>query len=288
MIKWPSRASSAIRKLFEPLQEIDVYVEDINDEAFYRSLLNKVTNDEIKISRVFSLGNCAAVIKAAEDHDQNNRRALFIIDGDLSWTKGEPAPLIAGLHRHDAYCIENLILCERALSLLVSQDAILIEEEAIKQLAYGKWIESVKEPLLELFSAFATVHEFDSTIATVSKGVGIMCINDKKSSPKLDREKVKIARDEALISATQIAASEIVLEKYENVLNRLKELPNPLMAISGKDFLVPLIDFHLQSLGCRIKRKSLRIRLACAGDTTRFSHLKNALREAAKGNYQQL
>ena len=35
MIRWPARALDAIQKLFEPLQDVDIFVEDAEDEVFY-------------------------------------------------------------------------------------------------------------------------------------------------------------------------------------------------------------------------------------------------------------
>lgn len=284
MLKWPDRARTAIRKLFEPLQDIDVYVEDIHDEAFYRCLLNHATNDEIKVARVFSLGGRQPVIDAARNHDQAARRALFIIDGDLSWVKGEPVPAIVGLHCHDAYCIENLIVCEKALSLLLSQELAVTEEDAIVSLAFDNWIKSVESHLLELFSAFATVHTYDPTVKTVAQGVGVMCVKRRTSGvTELDPNKVQQAKELALKAAEKVTNAAIISATYNRILSRLKTLPHPLHAVSGKDFLVPLIDFHLHALGCRVKRKSLRIRLASAGDITRFSPLANALTQTARG-----
>jgi len=285
MLKWPDRARAAIRALFEPLQEIDVYVEDTNDEAFYRCLLNTATNCEVKIARVFALGGRQAVIDAAKVHDHTVRRALFIIDGDLSWVKGEPIPAISGLHCHDAYCIENVILCEEALSLVLSQEIIVTEVEALMLLAYDNWIQAIGKPLLELFSAFATVHDLDATAPTVSQGAGVMCVKNPSSGKhELDPVKVRKARDKALKIAENAAGNAAaVTTRYKQVLHRLRSLPNPLHAVSGKDFLFPLINFHLQSFGCRIKKKSLRIRLASAGDIARFAPLANALRQTARG-----
>ena len=111
VFRWPKRARAAIRKLFEPLQPIDVYVEDTNDEVFYRALLNRVLDGRVHIARVFGLGGRQAVVEAAANHDHFERRALFIVDGDLEWVRGLPAPKIPYLHRHEAYCIENLLFC---------------------------------------------------------------------------------------------------------------------------------------------------------------------------------
>lgn len=282
MLKWPERAKSALRKLFEPLQDIDVYVEDINDEAFYRCLLSQATKGKVKVARVFSLGGRKPVIDAAMAYDQNTRPALFIIDGDFPWVKGELEPTVIGLHCHDAYCIENHLLCEKALSLVLSQEIVISEEEASERLQFDIWRQSISGPLLDLFSAFATVHDLDPTVPTVSQGVGNMCIKRRSTSiTELDISKVNRARESALKAAENASTPAATAKLYKRFLNRLESLPDPLLAISGKDFLLPLLDFHLQSLGCRIKRRSLRVRLASAGDISRFSKLADSLIHAA-------
>lgn len=100
MIRWPPRSLAALRKLFEPLQAVDVYVEDTNDEAFYRRLLNFAVDGEIPVARVFALGGRLAVIEAAQLHDHSSRRAVFIIDGDLPWVRGDHVEALTGVHQH--------------------------------------------------------------------------------------------------------------------------------------------------------------------------------------------
>jgi hypothetical protein len=284
MLKWPEKAKKAIQKLFESLQEIDIYVEDMHDEVFYRSLLNKISNDKIHIARVFELGGREAVIKAAENHDHTRRRALFIIDGDLEWVRGLPPPKIVGLHRHNAYCVENLLLCEKALAQILSQEAIIPEDDAINKIDLKGWITSIQDPLLELFAAYAIANEYAPEIQTVSKGVGNLCTTNRaKGFAFLDNRKVKNERT-ALIKVLEIKTGKSrIIEAYNCTLDRLKRLRFPLHAISGKDFLLPLISFLLNSHGCKIKRKSLRMRLAISGDINRFLELKNAIHSAASG-----
>lgn len=283
MIKWPERAKAAIRKLFEPLQDIDVYVEDTNDEAFYRCLLEQATQGKVQIARVFSLGGRPAVVEAAKNHDQKSRRALFIIDGDLPWVGGTPPPNIVGLHQHDAYCVENLLLCEKAITTLLSQETGKTELAAKEELSFQQWLGAIRAPLSELFAAFATLHEFDPQIKTVSQGVGVMCIKRRANKvTELDAQKVKSAQDNAIRSAKAASSPAKASQKYDSILLRIRALPESLLAVSGKDFLLPLLDFHLQSFGCRIKRRSLRMRLASAGDPTRFARLAAALEATAK------
>jgi hypothetical protein len=283
MIKWPARAKNAIKKLFEPLQDIDVYVEDTNDEAFYRCLLNSAANGEVKIARVFALGGRRAVIDAAAAHDHTQRRALFIVDGDMAWVKGENPPATIGLHCHDAYCIENLLLCERAIVTLLSQETAITEDKATTQLAYNNWIQSIEPHLIELFASFATSHTIAPSIQTVSQKVGNLCVKHRSGVTELDPNKVSKAKIAALAAAKNVTDETTVTTMYDQLLGRIKSLSSPLHAVSGKDFLLPLLDFYLHSLDCHIKRKSLRIRLASAGELSRFSALSNALKQAARG-----
>lgn len=284
MLKWPDRAAKAVRKLFEPLQEIDVYVEDKNDEAFYRALFKAITREEVKIARVFSLGGRTPVVNAAKNHNHKNRRALFIVDGDLQWTKGTLMENHVGLHRHQAYCIENLLICEKGLAFLISQENVLTEDIALQTLKFDCWINLVQEPLIKLFAAYATLHDFKDSSPTVSQGINNLCTPAGKGVPqKFDLTKVEDAITQALKEAETAAPANEVALKYHEYCTHIENLPIPLYAVSGKDFLIPLIDLHLQSLGCRIKRRSLRLRLACAGDLSRFDSLKNALHRAAQG-----
>lgn len=283
MLKWPDRAKIALRELFEPLQEIDVYVEDLNDEAFYRSLLKQATQDTVKIARVFSLGCRAAVVSTARNYNHASRPALFIVDGDLPWVKGDPPLNIIGLHQHDAYCVENLLFCEKAIITLFSQELAITEDITSKQLLYTNWTNSIREPLSELFAAFATLNTYNPQAPTVSKGVSNLCSQHNKKLTKLDTHKTNKARDSALQLAEAASTAEIAAQTYQKILKRIKSLPEPLHAVSGKDFLIPLLNFHLSSCNCRIKTRTLRIRLACAGDQTRFANLANALEHAARG-----
>jgi len=234
--------------------------------------------------RVFALNGRQPVIDAAITHNHQTRRALFLIDGDLEWVRGIPAPAIVGLHRHDAYCIENLLLCEKAISQVLSEDAALTIDDALQRLKYEDWIRSIEEPLVELFSAFATTNCFSPAEKTVAQGVGILCEKDPVTKvTSLSFPKVSDAKGRALDAAIAMADEASVRAYYSDTLARLKKLPFPLHAVSGKDFMFPLLNFLLSKLRCRIRTKSLRIRLAINGEVSRFAPLYDALENAARG-----
>lgn len=277
MLKWPDRAKAAILKLFQPLQDIDVYVEDTNDEVFYRTILGRISGENLKIARVLGLGGRKAVIEAALSYTDTERRALFLIDGDLEWVRGVPFAGPRNLHRHPAYCVENLILCETAVTLLVSQDVVVLEDEAKLRINFNTWLSEISEPLISLFAAYATANEFCPEYKTVSCGVGTLCVTRRKNSPKLARQKVITATRNALQAAADVVGQERTDLFYQETLTRIRKLPRPFDAISGKDFLLPLLHFHIQDIGCRPTKRAFRQRLATSCETKAFDHLRGAL-----------
>lgn len=283
MIKWPKRALNAIVKLFEPLQDIDVFVEDVYDEVFYRRLLTRVTENKIHIARVFSKGGRAAVINAAKSHDKTKRRALFIIDGDFEWVTGRSSRRkIPSLYRLDAYCIENLLICEKAAANILSEETVLSEEDAYLRLNFASWVANFKEPLVNLFAAFATVYFYKLSYATVSRGVGRLCTETSSGQRRLDNRKIETEREKTLTEVVKVVGKKKTNKLYEKIRQSANALPCPFDIVSGKDFLLPLLDFLLQSLGCRVKRKSLRLKLALHCNLERFSGLKAAVERAAR------
>jgi hypothetical protein len=278
MLRWPARAKAAIRALFVPLQDIEVYIEDENDEVFYRTLLKRVSGPQLKIARVISLGNRAAVIAGAQSY-RGQKPALFIVDGDLEWVRGLPIPSGTGLHRHNAYCIENLLICHRAVVNLLAQDAVLTEDDAVSALKFDDWIASVEGPLLDLFAAYATAQELNPSLKTVSTGVGVMCSQRKKGRVSaLDLTKVSANMTATLAETEKVAGKRRTQKRFAEIRSRISSLPFPLDAVSGKDFVLPLLNFHLQSLGSNTNRRSIRVRLAGMCDEARLADLRNAIR----------
>jgi hypothetical protein len=65
MLKWPERALGALTYLFRPLQDIDIFVEDIRDEVFYNELFKRISPRTVRFLRVFCAGNKIGVIERA-------------------------------------------------------------------------------------------------------------------------------------------------------------------------------------------------------------------------------
>lgn len=281
MIKWPSRATGALRTLFQPLQDIDIYVEDKGDEVFYTHLMKRIAGNKIKIARVFALDGCTSVTNAAINYNHTNRRALFLIDGDYNWVRGSLPPSIPSLYRINAYCIENYLFCSVGAIKVLTEDAVLSDDEAKSRLNFENWATSIRTPLVRLFSAYAVSNLLSPESSTVSLGVGSLC-KKSKTCTSLDIEKVEAARATALNQAKAVAAKYDVEALDQEIIQRAMKLSEPLDIVSGKDVLLPLIDFELQKHGCRIRRTALRLRLALSCNIERFEPLRVALEKASK------
>ena len=284
MLRWPSRSLASLRLLFSPLQDIDTYVEDVDDEAFYRQLFRIATQGEIKIQRVFSLGSKSAVIKAAEKHDHSTRRALFIVDGDLNFVRGEDSPSTIGLHQHQAYCVENLLVSELAIATLLSEEKGWLVDKAVSAFEFSRWRSELTTCLVKLFCVYAYVNEIDSTIRTVGRNIHSMCKCVRKSSPaihELDPAKVEEVCRELL----GLIHSPSDNSRQDVIGIRIEQLSDPLLAVSGKDVVLPLIQLRLSSFGANVSPQSLRMRLVAAGEPERFERLGAALRAAATGQH---
>lgn len=277
MISWPKRAADALRALFQPLQDIDVFVEDANDEVFYTRLLARVAHERVRIARVFAKGGREAVIEAARVHDFTQRRALFVIDGDLDLVAGIPAPRLPGLYRLDAYCVENYLVCKKAAIQVLVEELVIEAAAADALLDFEGWIGDVSEPLTRLFAAFGTVRRIHPEVRTVSQKVTKLLTDHR-----LDPAKADAARASALQAIEAIAPRDQIEALDDEIYASIRQKPVPLDVVSGKDFLLPLLDLRLRSHGCKIARRTLRFRLAIHCDTVRLSSLLTALEKAAR------
>lgn len=281
LLKWPEKAIGAIQKLFEQLQDIDVYIEDTGLEPLYLELLKRIKTEDIRLARVFAIGSRSMVVEAARQHDFTSRRAIFIIDGDFEWVRGDAAPSVPGVFRLDAYCIENLLISKPAAVRVLMECAECDIETAIVSLEFDRWLSNVR-CLVELFKVWTVLNAILPEIKTVSSGVG--CVLDAANKVAvLAKTKVDQRIAEAKEELSRCCSPDLSLIEKQ-VTDRFALLDDPIDVISGKDFLLPLLRFHLHERTRDAPRISqLRFRLAMNPNVNRFRKVSVALRKAARG-----
>jgi hypothetical protein len=238
----------------------------------------------VRIARVFTPGNRAAVIAKAQAHDFAARRAFFLIDGDLDWVRGEPAPFPDLVYRLDAYCVENLLIHEDAAVKFLIEEAVLSEAAAIQALQFDHWLKGVSSSLLDLFAWFAVLNLVKPSEPTVSLGIGMLLAKPGKGVPKaVDPSKVLTLVSDVRKKAEIATSKKDAAALQSAILNRIKKLPIPSDAISGKDYLFPLFEYHLwRSVTRQTSRKSLRVRFARNCCLERFKLMSEALLRSLK------
>ena len=146
-------------------------------------------------------------------------------------------------------------------------------ETANNLISFTQWMSELENSLTALFAAFAVLNIFDPTKATVSIGAGPLCKQLGRHSV-LCEDKVKTKINEVLGLAYQAGNREQVDLLYNTMLNRILSREYPHRSVSGKDFILPLLLFKLQSINCKITYKTLRRRLASSCDLSAFERLK--------------
>lgn len=280
MLRWPLSSGRAIARLFQALQDVDVFVEDQDDEEFYTGLFVTAASGKTRISKIIGLGGREAVIEAANTY-ASARPALFLIDGDLTWVRGEPAASLPRLYRLNCYCIENILIVASGAEGLIVEEAVCSAAAAASRLDFSGWCADM-ESLIELSIRFAVLNKVDPTVATINGALGTVLVAPSKKLPKLCADKTtnEIARVEAEIVA-RIGRAACDAE-VDLVRARVAALKNPLSVVSGKEFLLPLLGFHVKSItGSSVNKRALRFRLARKATIQDLGELVAALNHAS-------
>ena len=265
MIGYSARAARALRYLFRPFNDIDVFIEDKNCRNAYETLLQRILRGRARVSRVFPLGSWQEVVeKCRSAQDENGRPRLFIIDGDFRLLAGESPPEFEALYQLGVYSCENLLFCfEAVVEVAFDSVAGQTREEIKASLALPEFEEICAEPLYELFIMYAVAHALGSGEKTSSVNIQNFCEVVAKEH-RLAPEKVRARRLELRETLAKEFGEEQVIERElairTHIANESLEYRH---IVSGKTYLLPLLHNRLKRrVGYRGDLVSLRNSLA--------------------------
>lgn len=278
---FPERALPSKAVLYRPLQDIDIFVEDEGSEVFYKRLLGRLAQDIARIATVIPLRGRINVINKCQQYTEK-RPAVFIVDGDLEWVAGKPLPSYKHLYIHPCYCIENYLFCEKAMVEIVVENTGTLSEAKAKQiLGWASFRKSLKKTLLQLFVEFATVYLLCPHIGTVSRGIG-ECLRDEKGKlPRLDAKKIKGIQKQLRSQVVAEVGAIKYLKARKAIKKRIMSFSDPLDAVSGKDFLIPLQMFEITRASKRREyTKSFVFKLSKYCNLGKLDKLKTVISKA--------
>ncbi|EMA2435306.1 TPA: DUF4435 domain-containing protein [Vibrio vulnificus] len=285
-------ANQSVGLFYRSLQEIEIYVEDVDAEAIYTELLTRATASKVKIRKIISLAGREKVVKHCQEYDEDFP-ALFIIDGDLDLLHDEREGALERLFQHRLYCLENYLFCKNAgAELLRDHSGRLSLEQALELLEWDKFLDDLTPTLLELFKVYAVSWKAleEDRIKTVSRPYHTMCNQKKKPSHwELCTHKAQVVIDDIKEQVLKKITAEQYNEIYNSVSEAIDKLEAPLYAVSGKDYLLKALREYLASKGASYSLDDgFKFKLARYCDTQPLSELSAAIvHTVTKGVYIQ-
>ncbi|MNZ78826.1 hypothetical protein D3C78_974150 [compost metagenome] len=282
--QWSSAALNSIGLHYRSLQDIEIYVEDSASEALYTKLIAKILDSGITIKKIIPLNGRTNVVSRCREYS-DKFPAIFVIDGDFTIAFGDTAHQIPRLFRHQLYCMENYLFCEKAsIELLQDSSGRLSPEDAKEILEWDGFTKKITPALTELFKFFAISWKINPEDATISIGYYNLC---KKISNKYGHElcEEKIHRTIAEIKSKTIETiGENEFQKtYDLVSENIARLRMPLDAVSGKDYLLRALRDHLARKGANYPMDDgFKFKLARYCDHQPLLELKKAIEKTVQ------
>jgi hypothetical protein len=292
MLKYGSEALKAMSKLFSYRNDVDIYTEDkVADKEFYKTLFKNLFGDSLIINDVTPLGCKANVLNEYDNQDTKSvRKKYYIVDGDLDLILGTNRKNEKNLIILDSYCIENYLLDEEGIiNLIYFSNGEKSKEQHKSKLNFEKWLGYNSQCLMNLFLNFAILRKYGG--GPVLKNANEFLTKNGKETI-LDKGKIKrysdsIKNDIIVLLESKaynnIEANELYDTEYKN-LNKIWKYDNDsfLKAVSGKNYLLPLIQFRINHCieggKSLFPRKSLKLYLAGNSDLDRLDFLKQRIK----------
>lgn len=257
MLKYKSEAKRLYSIFFTYRNDIDLYVEDEEkDKEFYKVLFTRLMEgSNIKINDVTPLGSRNIVIQTCIDDTTTGRKKLYIIDGDIYIINESNPKGIKNLFVLDGYCIENFIIDQRgALEILHNCIATQPVEKLAMILNFDKWLGYNVNVLIDLFIHYSIAQEY--SLGINFKTAHHFTKNDHKETV-LDVYKVEQYVEDIMSRILE----KITLEEYDKILELRRKTwnynnENLLKIVSGKDFILPLLQFRIKKVSQVCKSKS--------------------------------
>jgi len=280
-LRYDPKALSARPIFYHRFNTIDVFVEDIGDEEFYKVLLSRIAPEGCTIEHVFGLGGRQQLMEECRSAQGKAWLAprIYIADGDLTLILGRPSPPYIGLHVLDVYCIENYLIDKDAVIQVLYEDSGTMSKDTLaRNLSFDEWLSDIGPPLVSLFIMYAAACALESGIRTVSRGLQGMT---RKENEVVCLDPAGANRVEECIRAELIGKfGEHSASSIESQLKRAWPCRPEVMlrVVSAKTYLLPLLGLRMMAIvKAKYIKDSLRMRLAHHCSVARLEGLREAL-----------
>lgn len=221
--------------------DIDIYTEDNDkDKEFYKVLFKRLLKSDIIINDVTPLGCKDSVIKRCTEEPDNNRKKIFIVDGDITFIHGNNIPSLRNLYILEGYCIENFLIDkETIIHFLYMNCGTKSIEQIESELNYSDWLSEYSTMFIDLFIHFALMNYFGGNFTLFSANKYHVKEGDEMvfKTELVNADILKI-KEEIL----ELVSIESYNSKYLDLTEKWTHcIENLTTIVSGKDYLIPLL-----------------------------------------------
>jgi hypothetical protein len=260
--------------IWTQFNEVNFYVEDIEQENFYFEILSKLF-PEVKFERVFPLGGKKNVIDEARRNTRRKKK-VFIVDLDFDLILDKKVQL-NNLFYLNKYSIENHMIEEASLVNIIKDEKPKLKNTDINaRLDFENLLKEFKPLFPELICRYITIQKHDLGIPNVNIDPARFCslnsipaniISSNFQAYSTQIEHALKAKDKRLSLKAQV-------RKY---LKHFSSIPKILTNVPGK-YLLKFIKYRVEHIFSipQMTLESFTYRLARNSALTKeLQYLKN-------------
>lgn len=231
---------------FQELNEINLFVEDVNMEHAYETIFKRLLKDKYNIKAIFPLGGKSQVKKHfIEFGDKTDGiKNFYIVDGDFDRyicpNDMIDSPCFIYLK---AYNIESYFLDEKACIQFAKGRLKCMDKEVESRLKYKNWQERIVKEASKLFLCYCFVQKYCLGIKTISRSPYLF-INDKTGFERKDNTFNQYWQE--------------ILRLAPNAKDKIIEIDNIYKSINGLNYYNLICGKFLFNSLCCYLRKIIR------------------------------
>ena len=237
-------AMPAYAALYQPYNDIDIYVEDKTLVGLYETIFRRMLGPAMRVYSVTPLGGNGNVeAEALRLQNDNSRRRFFLTDGDFKWVHAANLN-IKDLYRLNCYSVENLAWSYSNIIDVAQNYAPELTRAAVESALPPSILLDFVTCMHPLFVLYAVCDKLDATCTTVQHSV-VRLID--RQNHVCDRIAVKKRmRDIYKHLLENHSKSRVKSVKLEIETNIASKSANDGRLISGKDYLIQFLLFVMQ------------------------------------------
>ena len=244
----PTRSSAALSALdifYTNFNEVNFYVEDIEQENLYFAILKKHF-PAIIFSKIFPLGGKSAVLAHAKNpiNKKSKTKNIYIVDQDFDHLLGR-VEKIKNVFYLERYCIENyLIEADAIVEVIIENNPKLKSSDIVDALGLVGFFDQINLSLKELFILFYAAQLFQLEIENCAIKPEKFC--NTKSRWKIDEDRVNEYRKTIVSEAKPPKIDPPLIDLAADIRLQSARTANSDQLVSGK-YILTIIFHYIKS-----------------------------------------